>query len=182
MGYFSSLFRRSSKRSNRTGASVKGRTFFQNPPKSTLSLVFVAPLIPSAPVVSPVVFLPDALPDACLPLLGPGEEEEEVEGREVDQTKQAEEGKKKSGLGKIERGRKDVVEEGKVRGRKGSWHSHIQPPSRAQEVAIGGEWHTFVFFLVSVLISVTVLLNFQNPFVNDMKLFPCTLFKSHNYL
>ena len=157
MGYFSSLFRRSSKRSNRTGASVKGRTFLQNPPKSTLSLVFVAPLIPSAPVVSPVVFLPDALPDACLPLLGPGEEEgEEMEGREVDQTKQAEEGKKKSGLGKIERGRKDVVEEGKVRGRKGSWHSHIQPPSRAQEVAIGGEWHTFVFFLVSVLISVTV--------------------------
>ena len=101
-----------------------------------------------------------------------------MEGREVDKTKQAEEGKKKSGLGKIERGRKDVVEEGKVRDRKGSWHSHIQPPSRAQEVAIGGEWHTFVFFSG---VSLDQCHSFQNPFVNDMKLFPCTLFKSHNY-
>ena len=118
---------------------------------------FLLHLSSPLPQYHPLFFLPDALPDACLPLLGPGEEEEEgMEGKEVDQTKQAEEGKKKSGLGKIERGRKDVVEEGKVRGRKGSWHSHIQPPSRAQEVAIGGEWHTFVFFLVSVLISVTV--------------------------
>ena len=54
-------------------------------------------------------------------------------------------GKKKSVVGKKdikEKGRKELVqgdEGGKVRGRKGSWHSHIKPPSRTQEVAIGGE-------------------------------------------
>ena len=91
--------------------------------------------------------------------LGAGEEE--GGGVEAERARKTEEGKKKSVVGKKDvvkesRGRKELVDEGKVRGRKGSWHSHIQPPSRAQEVAIGGEWHTFVFFLVSVLISVTV--------------------------
>ena len=161
VGYFSSLFRRSSKRSNRTGASVKGRTFFQNPPKSTLSLVFVAPLIPSAPVVSPVVFLPDApLPDACLPLLGSGEEEVGVVEVERSRKPEGDPGKKKSVVGKKdikEKGRKELVqgdEGGKVRGRKGSWHSHIKPPSRAQEVAIGGE-SCFVTFWCPALNSAT---------------------------
>ena len=62
---------------------------------------------------------------------------------EVDRTRKSEgDGKKKSVVGKKdvkERGRKEGDEGGKVRGRKGSWHSHIQPPSRTQEVAIGGE-------------------------------------------
>ena len=65
---------------------------------------------------------------------------------EVDRTRKSEgDDKKKSVVGKKdikERGRKELVqgdEGGKVRGRKGSWHSHIQPPSRTQEVAIGGE-------------------------------------------
>ena len=73
--------------------------------------------------------------------LGAGEEE--VAGLEL--SRKAEEGKKKSVVGKKDlketRGRKELVDEGKVRGRKGSWHSHIKPPSRAQEVAIGGESH-----------------------------------------
>jgi len=95
VGYFSSLFRRSSKRSNRNaGAQVKG--------------------------------------------------EEEGGGVEAERARKTEEGKKKSVVGKKDvvkesRGRKELVDEGKVRGRKGSWHSHIKPPSRAQEVAIGGE-------------------------------------------
>ena len=51
--------------------------------------------------------------------------------------------KRKSVVGKKdvkERGRKEVGhgEGGKVASRKGSWHSHIQPPSRTQELAIGG--------------------------------------------
>ena len=71
--------------------------------------------------------------------LGAGEEEEAEPARKT------EEGKKKGvvvgkkdGVKESSRGRKD---EGKVGGRKGSWHSHIKPPSRAQEVAIGGEFH-----------------------------------------
>ena len=62
---------------------------------------------------------------------------------EVERTRKAEE-KKKSVIGKKdikERGRKEMGdgEGGKVRSRKGSWHSHIKPPSRTQELAIGGE-------------------------------------------
>ena len=62
---------------------------------------------------------------------------------EVERPRKAEgDGKKKSVVGKKEvKGRKELVgdEGGKIRGRKGSWHSHIKPPSRTQEVAIGGE-------------------------------------------
>ena len=76
--------------------------------------------------------------------LGAGEEE--VAGVEL--SRKAEEGKKKSVVVKKDiketRGRKELADEGKVRGRKGSWHSHIKPPSRAQEVAIGGESRNFL--------------------------------------
>ena len=76
--------------------------------------------------------------------LGAGEEE--GGGVEAERARKTEEGKKKSVVGKKDvvkesRGRKELVDEGKVRGRKGSWHSHIKPPTRAQEVAIGGESH-----------------------------------------
>ena len=77
--------------------------------------------------------------------MGAGEEEEGG-GVEAEPARKTEQGKKKSvvvgkkdGVKESSRGRKD---EGKVGGtRKGSWHSHIKPPSRAQEVAIGGEFH-----------------------------------------
>ena len=89
--------------------------------------------------------------------LGAGEEE--GGGVEAERTRKTEEGKKKSVVGKKDvvkesRGRKELVDEGKVRGRKGSWHSHIKPPTRAQEVAIGGE-SCFVTFLCPALNSAT---------------------------
>ena len=77
-----------------------------------------------------------------------------MKGTKQERTGKVEEPKKKSGFGvgsaRWEKER-EVEESGKVlRGRKGSWHSHIQPPSRAQEVAIGGESFGVTVIVVNV--------------------------------
>ena len=76
-----------------------------------------------------------------------------MKGTKQERTGKVEEPKKKSGfgVGSARREKEREVEEiGKVRGRKGSWHSHIQPPSRAHEVAIGGESFGVTVIVVNV--------------------------------
>ena len=78
-----------------------------------------------------------------------------MKGTKQERTGKVEEPKKKSGFGVGSARRekeREVEESGKVRGRKGSWHSHIQPPSRAHEVAIGGE---FEFGVTVIVVNVS---------------------------
>ena len=79
-----------------------------------------------------------------------------MKGTKQERTGKVEEPKKKSGFGVGSARRekeREVEESGKVWGRKGSWHSHIQPPSRAQEVAIGGESFGVTVIVVNVSMS-----------------------------